>query len=227
MSLPSWRPARRICALAVSAPLVAALFAAPAHGQLLETSPWPTTSTTPTKPTKPTKPSAPDSPSAASTGADALSSWELQDLGVAAPRALHSGAFHGPTPNRIPGGQVITTQGLMALLQRDLPVHVFDVLGSRTALPQAVSLAWAAQPGSFDDATQQQLARMLIQATRGRMDAPLVFYCQSPQCWMSYNAAARAIHLGYRNVLWYRGGVEAWQRAGQPLAAAADSQGSR
>jgi rhodanese-related sulfurtransferase len=218
MSLPSRRPARRICALAVSAPLVAALFAAPAHGQLLETSPWPTT---------PTKPTAPHSPSAASTGIDALSSWELQDLGVAAPRALHSGAFHGPTPNRIPGGQVITTQGLMALLQRDLPVHVFDVLGGQVALPHAVSLAWAAQPGSFDDATQQQLARMLIQATRGRMDAPLVFYCQSPQCWMSYNAAARAIHLGYRNVLWYRGGVEAWQRAGQPLVAAADAQGSR
>lgn len=34
---------------------------------------------------------------------------------------------------------------------------------------------------------------------------------------MSYNAALRAINLGYRNVLWYRGGIEAWQAAGQPL----------
>jgi hypothetical protein len=34
---------------------------------------------------------------------------------------------------------------------------------------------------------------------------------------MSYNAALRAINLGYKNVLWYRGGIEAWQRAGLPL----------
>lgn len=212
MSLPSWRPLRHFRALPVAAVLFAALIAAPAYCQLLETSPWPAT---------------PKPPTAAPTRADALSNWERQDLGVAAPRALHSGDFHGPTPNGIPGGQVITTRGLMSLLQRGPPVHVFDVLGSRTALPDAVSLAWAAQPGSFDDATQQQLARMLTQTTRGRMDAPLVFYCQSPQCWMSYNAAARAIHLGYRNVLWYRGGVEAWQRAGQPLVAAVGAQGSR
>lgn len=215
MSLPSWRPTRRSRALAAAASLFAALIAAPAYSQLLETSPWPTT------------PATPKPPTAAPTRADALSNWERQDLGVAAPRALHSGAFHGPTPNRIPGGQVVTTQGLVSLLQRGLPVHVFDVLGSQTALPDAVALAWAAQPGSFDDATQQQLAQMLTRTTRGRMDAPLVFYCQSPQCWMSYNAAARAIHLGYRNVLWYRGGVEAWQRAGQPLVAAAGPQGSR
>jgi len=68
---------------------------------------------------------------------------------------------------------------------------------------------------------------MLRQVTRGQTDARLVFYCGGPQCWMSYNAAARAIRLGYRNVLWYRGGTEAWQRAGQQLAAEgqASSQG--
>jgi PQQ-dependent catabolism-associated CXXCW motif protein len=56
---------------------------------------------------------------------------------------------------------------------------------------------------------------MLMQATRGRKDMPLVFYCQSPQCWMSYNAALRAINAGFTNVLWYRGGVEAWRRNGE------------
>ena len=35
---------------------------------------------------------------------------------------------------------------------------------------------------------------------------------------MSYNAALRAIHAGYGNVHWYRGGLEAWQRAGQPVS---------
>jgi len=149
---------------------------------------------------------------------DQLMAWERQDMGVPAQQDLHGAPFHGPTPNKIPGGQVITTKGLLPLLQQPgMPVLVFDVLGSGQALPRAMPLAWAAQPGSFNDPTQQQLAQALQQASQGRTDLPMVFYCGGPQCWMSYNAALRAIRLGYRNVLWYRGGVEAWQRAGQPL----------
>ena len=149
---------------------------------------------------------------------DTLMAWERQDMGVPASRQLHDGAPHGPTPNQIPGGQVITTKGLLPLLQQQgVPVHVFDVLGGPEALPNAIPAAWASAPGSFDDSTQQRLTQMLRQVTRGKIDAPLVFYCQSPECWMSYNAALRAIRLGYRNVLWYRGGIEAWKNAGLPL----------
>jgi PQQ-dependent catabolism-associated CXXCW motif protein len=149
---------------------------------------------------------------------DELMAWERQDAGVRPTRELHSGAMHGPTPNQIPGGQVITTKGLLPLLQQGIPVYVFDVLGAAQTLPNAIPAEWAAQPGSFDDPTQQQFAQMLAQVTRGDPNAPLVFYCQGPQCWMSYNAALRAIALGYRNVLWYRGGMEAWNHAGQRFA---------
>lgn len=45
----------------------------------------------------------------------------------------------------------------------------------------------------------------------------MVFYCASTMCWMSYNAALRARALGYLDVLWYRGGIEAWKAAGLPL----------
>ena len=151
---------------------------------------------------------------------DALMAWERQDMGVRPTRELHSGAMHGPTPNQIPGGQVITTKGLLPLLQQGIPVHVFDVLGTAQTLPNAIPAARAAEPGSFDDDTQREFARMLEQVTRGNAEAALVFYCQGPQCWMSYNAALRAIALGYRNVLWYRGGMEAWNQAGQPFAPA-------
>jgi PQQ-dependent catabolism-associated CXXCW motif protein len=153
---------------------------------------------------------------------DALMAWERQDMGVPAPRQLHDGPLHGPTPNQIPGGQVITTQGLLPLLQQsEVPVKVFDVLGSGQGLPQAIPAAWAARPGRFDDETQSRLAQLLRQASGGRRDVALVFYCGGPQCWMSYNAALRAIELGYPNVMWYRGGMEAWRRAGQsPVTAA-------
>jgi len=150
---------------------------------------------------------------------DELMQWERQDAGVRPTRELHTGGMHGPTPSQIPGGQVITTKGLVPLLQtQGVEVHLFDVLGAAQTLPNAIPAEWASAGGSFDDRTQGELARVLEQATRGNTSAPLVFYCQGPQCWMSYNAALRAIALGYRNVLWYRGGIEAWQHAGLPFA---------
>ncbi|MEP7182690.1 MAG: rhodanese-like domain-containing protein [Betaproteobacteria bacterium] len=150
---------------------------------------------------------------------DQLMAWERQDVGVAPTRTLHTGAMHGPTPNQIPGGQVITTKGLVALLQNQkIKPLVLDILGSSQQLPDAQSAVPASQPGGFDDQTQQQFGQYLQQATHGSKEMPIVLYCQGPQCWMSYNAALRAINLGYKNVLWYRGGIEAWERAGLPFA---------
>jgi rhodanese-related sulfurtransferase len=45
----------------------------------------------------------------------------------------------------------------------------------------------------------------------------VAFFCAGPRCWLSYNAALRAVRLGYRRVLWYRGGIEAWGAGGGAL----------
>lgn len=146
---------------------------------------------------------------------DKLSMMEREDFGVAPVRTLHSGAMHGPTPASIPGAQVITTAGLLDLQRRQIPHVIVDVLGAPDMLPNAIPGAWLSQPGTFSDEVQMRAKQMLMQATQGRQDTPLVFYCMSPQCWMSYNAALRAVNAGFTNVLWYRGGVEAWRRGGQ------------
>lgn len=178
---------------------------------------------TPAEAAPPARPSAaPPAPGGApGTGADLdrLMAKERQDHGVAPVSDLHRGAMHGPTPARIPGGQVITTKGLVALVQgRQVPYLLFDVLGAPEMLPGAIPAVGAAQPGSFDDEVQRGFGAYLEQATRGDKRMAMVFYCQSTHCWMSYNAALRAIRLGYGNVLWYRGGVEAWKEAGLALA---------
>ncbi len=152
----------------------------------------------------------------------ALGRHEREDLGVRPVSRLHAGEMHGATPTSIPGGQVITTQGLAALYQgQGTPFVVVDVLGQPRSLPNAVPGAWLSQPGSFDDAIQQQAGAWLGQLSQQRKDVPLVFYCLSRECWMSYNAALRAIRAGHRNVLWYRGGIEAWMAAGLPIQGAA------
>ncbi|HEV7631672.1 MAG TPA: rhodanese-like domain-containing protein [Steroidobacteraceae bacterium] len=165
-------------------------------------------------------------PAAGDSRLDQQMQAERQDFGIAPTKQLHAGAMHGPTPASIPGGQVITTKGLAALVQgRQTPFLLLDVLGGADVLPGALPAAWTAQPGSYDDAIQQELGRNLQQATRGNKQMPLVFYCLSNHCWMSYNASLRAIQLGYTNVLWYRGGLEAWQAAGLQTAQA--GQGPR
>lgn len=160
-----------------------------------------------------------------SASLDQMVQMERQDLGVLPTKQLHAGAMHGRTPASIPGGQVVTTKGLIELIQgRQVPYILLDVLGQPETLPNAVPAAWLSQPGTFTDTVQQQAAQMLAQGTQGRKDVALVFYCLSRECWMSYNAALRAINAGYTNVLWYRGGIEAWKMAGQPTQQGQTSQ---
>jgi PQQ-dependent catabolism-associated CXXCW motif protein len=152
---------------------------------------------------------------APNAAADKNTMLEREDFGVAPTRTLRNGPMHAPTPTSIPGAQVITTVGLLDLQRRQVPYVLIDVLGAPDMLPNAISGAWLSQPGSFNDQVQSQATQMLMQAAQGRKDTPLVFYCLSPHCWMSYNAALRAVNAGFTNVLWYRGGVEAWRRSGQ------------
>ena len=150
---------------------------------------------------------------------DGLMAAERQDFGIAPVSALHAGQMHGPTPASIPGGQVITTKGLVELMRGgQVPVLTLDILGGQEMIQGAVYAVPAAQSGTFNDETQQQFGKFLQQATGGNKQHPIVMYCLSSECWMSYNASLRAINLGYTNVLWYRGGIEAWQQAGLPLA---------
>ncbi len=146
-----------------------------------------------------------------------VTQMEEQDFGVQSVAELHAGPMHGPTPTRVPGGLVITTEALYTTLQQHPKgILIFDVLGGNAILPGAQAAAPASQPGNFNDQTQREFGNFLQQVTGGNKAQPVLFYCQSPQCWMSYNAALRAINLGYTQVLWYRGGIEAWQMAGLP-----------
>ena len=56
----------------------------------------------------------------------------------------------------------------------------------------------------------------LAAATDGDRNRPILFYCLE-RCWMSWNAAKRAMALGYRKVLWYPEGTDGWARQGLPL----------
>jgi PQQ-dependent catabolism-associated CXXCW motif protein len=147
---------------------------------------------------------------------------EDADFGVPPPPTLRLAELHAPTPRDLPGARVMLTRELRERLQGPAESRplLFDVLGgdSHHSLPGAIWLPGAGRGESFDDAVQAQLNQLLRAATRADRDRPVVFFCQGTQCWLSYNAALRAVKLGYRAVYWYRGGIEAWLAAGETLA---------
>jgi PQQ-dependent catabolism-associated CXXCW motif protein len=142
---------------------------------------------------------------------------ELTDFGVPPQPTLQSNVG-SPTPLTLPGGHVITTAEVKQALGTN--IVFIDVWQQPThpSLPGAVPMPGAGNPGSFNDETQQRLWTALAQATNKQPDRPIVFFCTGSRCWESYNAALRAVNMGFKMVLWYRGGLAAWQAAGGPMA---------
>jgi PQQ-dependent catabolism-associated CXXCW motif protein len=147
------------------------------------------------------------------------------------PDDYRTNAYNAATPATLRGAKVLTIDQARALWERHDAVFV-DVL------PQAPRPAglppgtiWRQPrhtdiPGSFwlpdtgygelAAVTEQYFDRGLTKATAGDHARTLVFYCR-PACWMSWNAAKRAIALGYTNVDWFPGGDAAWQSTGLKL----------
>ncbi len=167
-------------------------------------------------------------PGGASNPLEHLVQMERQDFGVRPQSTLNSGNLGGPTPASIPGGRVITTPEVLQMLNNPgAGAVVLDVLGGHQRLPNAFDATAASAGGSFEDRVQSRFEAQLGQMTGGRKEAPLILYCSSIHCWMSYNAALRAIHAGYTNVFWYRGGLEAWNTMAQMSAQFSSAQPQR
>lgn len=148
---------------------------------------------------------------------DAIYQIEATDFGVQPTDRLRQNEMHAPTPLGIPGGAMVSTQGLIDALIDGMDIVMIDVLGSDYTIPGAYMAPELASPGHVNDALQQQAAIWLRQITDGNRDMPIVIYCSDPHCWLSYNASLRTIAAGYRAVYWYRGGLYAWEMAGLPL----------
>jgi PQQ-dependent catabolism-associated CXXCW motif protein len=154
--------------------------------------------------------------------ASSAAASEASDHGVPPQAELRRGDYDAPTPLAVPGARTVTTAELRRLLQRSdaaRPVLV-DVLGGEghASLPGAAWLPGAGRGEAFDDGLQARLAQALAVLTGDDRARALVFFCAGPRCWLSYNAALRAVRMGYTNVLWYRGGIEAWGAGGGALA---------
>ena len=141
-------------------------------------------------------------------------SFEDADWGVEATTTPKTPPHHANTPTTIPGGRVIRTLELKALIESNTQVVVIDVLdtATRTSIPGAFWLSGAGD-SQFFHAEKVRFSAALEKLTNRDKTRPLVFLCLSSKCWLSYNASLHAIEAGYRDVIWYRGGTNAWTGA--------------
>jgi PQQ-dependent catabolism-associated CXXCW motif protein len=150
---------------------------------------------------------------------------------VAEPDGYRTEDYRAPTPATLTGAHVLTTAQAEAVWRSGDAVFV-DVM-PRPPRPANLppGTIWRDRPranipgslwlpdtgyGALAAVTEAYLRDNLARATAGRADKLLVFYCLK-DCWMSWNAAKRAMAMGYANVAWYPDGTDGWADAGLPL----------
>src|SRR5262249_31266856 len=86
----------------------------------------------------------------------------------------------------------------------------------RRAIPGSIWLPDTGY-GELAGATEEYLRAGLRRITGGDPAKLVVVYCLR-DCWMSWNAAKRALAMGYTHVAWYPEGTDGWEDALLPLA---------
>ena len=159
-------------------------------------------------------------------------SWSSPASGaeaVAEPEGYWQGEADAPTPSTLHGGRVVHVEELETLLRQGKAVVIDVSTMPRRPAELAPGAPWLPLPhraipdalwlpgvgtGVVSQEVDDFYRGRLAQATAGNIDAPLVVYCHE-RCWLSWNAAKRAIAYGYRRVSWFPEGIEGWTAVGR------------
>jgi len=149
------------------------------------------------------------------------------------PSGYWTGPVNSPVPATLTGGTVISSAHRLRELLDQKDSVLVDVSNAPTrpdnmapgapwlpvphrAIPGSVWIPGVGAgeiPAALDDFFRQKLATLTDNSPFRRV----ILYCHKT-CWLSWNAAKRAISYGYQHVYWYRDGVEGWKAAGLPTA---------
>jgi PQQ-dependent catabolism-associated CXXCW motif protein len=147
------------------------------------------------------------------------------------PEGYRTDNYRSPVPATLAGARVLATEEVEAIWRAGKAVFI-DVLPHPPKPPNLPEgTIWRDKPrlnipgsvwlpdtgyGTLAVGTEDYLREGLARASGGDRAKLLVVYCQA-DCWMSWNAAKRALSYGYSNVAWYPDGTDGWQRANLPV----------
>lgn len=147
------------------------------------------------------------------------------------PSGYRTETYRAPVPATLKGARVIGTEAAEALWREkraifidvlprplkpdNLPANVIWREPPHRSIPGAIWLANTGY-GVVPEPLLAQFRSRLETLTGGDRMKTLVFFCLR-DCWMSWNAAKRAVALGYSEVIWFPEGIDGWSDALLPL----------
>ncbi|MDJ0971346.1 MAG: PQQ-dependent catabolism-associated CXXCW motif protein [Kiloniellales bacterium] len=148
---------------------------------------------------------------------------------VPEPDGYRMDSFRAPVPATLKGATVVSTKEVEALVGAAVLIDVLP----RPPRPEGLKegTIWRPRPrsnipgsawlpntgfGVLPISVEAYFRDNLTRLTEGDPARKLLFYCQA-DCWMSWNAAKRALTYGYSQVYWYPDGTDGWGAAGLPL----------
>ncbi len=138
--------------------------------------------------------------------------------------------YRAAVPLTIAGGHAIGTEEARVLWEQKRAVFIDVLPAPRRPAGLRADAVWKPLPrlhipgslwlpdvgrGEINDKLDGYFRDNLVRAGANDKKTPFVFYCLS-DCWMSWNAAKRAISYGYTQVYWYRDGSDGWAAAHLP-----------
>lgn len=128
-----------------------------------------------------------------------------------------NGAWASETPPSLAGAKVVNAEEAKKLHDSGVPFIDTRVAAeyAEKSIKGAISVTYkekSAKATNFD-ASADKFDMAKLPADKA---APIVFFCNSGECWKSYKASAAAIKAGYSKVNWYRAGMPDWSTKGLP-----------
>ena len=151
---------------------------------------------------------------------------------ITEPQDYRMSDYRTPTPATLAGATVVDAVEVHALIKDNKQTVLIDVLPLERKPPNfPPDRLWRTPPrynlpgsvwlpnvgdGPISPSFEQYFVENLENIISTKYNPPLVFYCLV-DCWMSWNAAKRALELGYNNVYWFPGGTDEWEAMGYEL----------
>jgi PQQ-dependent catabolism-associated CXXCW motif protein len=148
------------------------------------------------------------------------------------PDAYRMDEYRKPVPATLKGATVLTSEkaGELWTNKQAIFVDVYPRAPKPPNLPKGTfwrepihhsieNATWLANVGYgvISAEIEAYFKKNLEKLTGDDKSRAIVFYCLR-DCWMSWNAAKRALTYGYSNVMWYPDGTDGWQEIGLPVA---------
>ncbi|MGH1418133.1 MAG: PQQ-dependent catabolism-associated CXXCW motif protein [Hyphomicrobiaceae bacterium] len=150
---------------------------------------------------------------------------EKGDPSVAEPTDYRMSDYRRPVPTTLKGARVISTEEAEDLYgaKEAVFLDVYPSPPKPANLPKGTiwreprnktikGALWMPNVGygKLSVGVESYFRDGLKLVTGNDLTKPVVFFCLR-DCWMSWNAAKRAMEWGYTNVIWFPEGVDGWQ----------------